>query len=227
MLAGPSQVAAAPTLSLSTTVAMPGDVVAATISGTAGQNWALLGSAVNRGLVFGNIALNVGTDVALLAVGTLGPSGTAVVQVTPPFVGTTLDRYYLQAVTSPSAGFVPLEASAGAIIRNGELVVGLSGPPGPPGAPGPAGPPGLSGVVSVSAVGTVPAGTTNGIAVATCPSGKVVVGGGVGSGNVNLRIYTSIPSGNSWFGVVKPFDNQPMGGSANFTVYAVCASVSP
>lgn len=82
----------------------------------------------------------------------------------------------------------------------------------------------ISTVVTVTESGSIPPGGTNGSAFATCPAGTTVTGGGVGSGDVALRIYTSIPSGNGWFGVVKPFDNQPMAGGAGFTVYALCAS---
>jgi hypothetical protein len=61
------------------------------------------------------------------------------VNVTAPFVGTTLDRYYTQAVTSMSPVFVPLEASNGVALRNSDLVRDLTGPQGPQGPAGPVG----------------------------------------------------------------------------------------
>ena len=74
--------------------------------------------------------------------------------VKPPFLGTVLDRFYVQAATSFSSKFDTLESSASAIVRNGDLVKGLEGPPGPQGPAGavgavgptgPAGPQGLTG----------------------------------------------------------------------------------
>ena len=66
-------------------------------------------------------------DVVILAQGVLNGSGVASIRVVPPFNGTVLDRYYLQAVTSPAPNFVPLEASPGRAVRNGDLIAGLAG----------------------------------------------------------------------------------------------------
>ncbi|MEZ5289737.1 MAG: hypothetical protein R2745_01500 [Vicinamibacterales bacterium] len=111
--------AAQPTISASDTVVTPGQAVNVTITGTPGQNFALLGSSVGAGFSYGGVAFSVGAaDLALISVGVLNGSGTAVVAVVPPFLGSTLDRYYVQAATSPSAAFVPLTASNGVILRN-------------------------------------------------------------------------------------------------------------
>lgn len=79
-------------LSVPDTTVTPGAGVAATISGPAGRHYALLGSTVGFGFAYGGVPLKVGTDVVILAQGTLGPSGAATVTVVPPFLGTMLDR---------------------------------------------------------------------------------------------------------------------------------------
>ena len=131
-----------PTLALSHEVATPGAIVTATITGEPGQHYALLGSTTRAGFSHAGIDLALGADVVVVASGVLDGLGTAVVTGVPPFLFTTLDRYYLQAVTSPSSTFNPLAASPGHIVRNADLVTGLSGPPGPQGETGPPGPPG-------------------------------------------------------------------------------------
>ncbi len=135
-------------LSASTTIVAPGESVTVTVTGPAGRHYALIGSVTGAGFSFGGVGLRVGPDVAVLAIGVLGGTGRAAVPVRPPFLGTVLDRYYLQAVTADSAAFVPPDPSAGVVLRNGDLVAGLTGPAGPagpPGAAGPQGPQGLTG----------------------------------------------------------------------------------
>lgn len=139
---------AQPTLTLSADTVAPGASVTVTIAGTPGQQWALLGSAVNAGVAYAGVNLSVGPDFAILGTGVMPGTGQVVVTVTPPFVGTVFDRYYLQAASSPSAAFVPLAVSAGAVVRNRDLVPvqsGIVGPPGPAGPAGPAGPTGAAG----------------------------------------------------------------------------------
>lgn len=136
---------APPTLSLSHEVATPGSVVTATITGVPGQHYALLGSTMGAGYSHAGFALALGTDVVVIASGVFDGTGTAVVSGVPPFLFTTLDRYYLQAVTSPSPAFNPPAVSPGRIVRNADLVTGLSGPPGPQGEMGPQGPAGATG----------------------------------------------------------------------------------
>jgi hypothetical protein len=122
--------------------------VAVTVSGPAGQQFAVIGSSTNAGLSYAGQPLAVGPDVVILRQGSLNAAGTAVVSVTPPFLGTTLDRYYIQAVVSASPSFVPLQISAGMVLRNHDLLKGLAdlqGPPGPTGPQGPQGEPGVAG----------------------------------------------------------------------------------
>ncbi|MEZ5417373.1 MAG: collagen-like protein [Vicinamibacterales bacterium] len=137
---------AQPALTLSADVVAPGGATTATVSGTPGEHWALLGSTVNAGLAHAGVALAVGTDFAILATGVLPGSGQVVVNVTPPFVGTIFDRYYLQAVTSPSPAFAPLAAAPARVVRNRDLSAGITGPQGPAGPEGPAGPAGPAGI---------------------------------------------------------------------------------
>ncbi len=121
-------------------VAAPGVPVSVTIVGPPGQYYALLGSSVGAGLTHAGVNLSIGVDFAVLAGGQLDETGEVVVSVIPPFLFTTLDRYDLQAATSPTIAFAPIALSPGRIVRNADLVDGLTGPQGPAGAPGPMGP---------------------------------------------------------------------------------------
>ena len=162
---------AQPQLTLSGTIAAPGDSVTVTVTGGPGQAYAIVGSSVNGGFSYAGVALGVGADVVILSTGALDGSGQATAAVVPPFEGTTLDRYYVQAVTSPAANFVPLQASAAGVIRNADLVTGLTGPPGLPGATGATGgtgPPGLPG-----ATGATGAKGATGTAGPMGPSGPI------------------------------------------------------
>ena len=89
---------AQPQISLSTTVRAPGETVSVTITGVPGAFFAVLGSSMNGGFSYAGVALGVGSDVVILAQGVISGSGEASMQVVPPFNGTVLDRYYLQAV---------------------------------------------------------------------------------------------------------------------------------
>ena len=137
--------AQAPVLRAATTTVAPGQSVAVQLVGPPFAHFAVIGSVTNAGFSFAGVALRVGADVVVLATGVLDATGVATVVVTPPFVGTTLDRYYLQGAIAPSPTFVGLVPSAGLVLRNADLISGLTGPegpPGPPGPPGPTGPPG-------------------------------------------------------------------------------------
>ncbi|MEZ5294403.1 MAG: hypothetical protein R2745_25210 [Vicinamibacterales bacterium] len=129
----------------------PGASVTLTVTGRPGEAFAVLGSSVNAGLSYAGQALALGPDFSVIASGVLDGGGRADVAFHPPFVGTTLDRYYVQAATSPSPAFSPLSLSPGLVLRNADLVSGLSGPAGPAGpagpqgAMGPAGPQGATG----------------------------------------------------------------------------------
>jgi hypothetical protein len=116
---------AQPALTPASDLVAPGAPVAVMVTGDPGKHFALVGSATNAGFTHAGTALAVGPDVSVLGQGVLDGSGAAVVHVTPPFRGTTLDRYYLQAVTSSNAGFVPIEASPGRVLRNRDAATGV------------------------------------------------------------------------------------------------------
>ena len=138
---------AQPQVSASPTVVAPGQSVTITVTGAPGAFYALLGSDINGGDSFARDGLKVSHDVTVLATGMLDAGGQAAVKIIPPFVGTVLDRYYVEAATSFSPRFDSLDSSTAAVIRNGDLVTGLEGPPGPVGATGPIGPAGPIGPI--------------------------------------------------------------------------------
>lgn len=196
--------AAAVLLSVSPQVVPPGASSTVTITGPPGQFFALLGSSLGAGLTHAGKNLAVGPDFSILALGILDGSGQAVAAVIPPFLFTTLDRFYLQAATSPSPAFASIDLSPGRVLVNADLFSGITGPPGPTGPQGPAGPAGPTGPAgpagepgSRGATGPTgptgpqgPAGTTPallvqyvqaqapGLAKALCPVGMKVTGGG-------------------------------------------------
>jgi hypothetical protein len=163
-------------LSVSPDTAAPGAPVTVTVTGTPGQRWAIVGSSVNAGLSYGGVSLAVGADFVILATGTLPPSGGVVTTFIPPFVGTVLDRYYLQAATGPDATFLPLSVSAGRVVRNRDLLSGLIGPTGPTGPTGLQGPAGATGQQGAAG----PPGPTGAQGVAG-PTGSQGVAGPTGS----------------------------------------------
>jgi hypothetical protein len=203
-----SDAAAQPQIALSTSVATPGQSVTVTVTGNPGEYFGVIGSAVNSGFSYAGVALGVGPDLVILGQGRLDGTGTATVAIVPPFSGTTLDRFYLQAVTSTSAAFVPPRPSPVRVVRNGDLVLGLpgidgpagpQGPAGVPGAqgvPGPAGPQGPAGATSVrirtaSAIAYEYSGAT--VTVACAAGERATGGGGFTGGQIDLFITQSGP----------------------------------
>jgi hypothetical protein len=63
---------------------------------------------------------------------------------------------------------------------------------------------------------SIPAGN-NGNALATCPAGSVVTGGGFGS-SADIIVYTSVMTGNGW----QVYANNPTGVSKLLNSYAIC-----
>ncbi|WP_327263597.1 hypothetical protein OG444_20815 [Streptomyces sp. NBC_01232] len=99
---------------------------------------------------------------------------------------------------------------------------GVDGAPGGTGATGATGAPGVSGREVVTASETGTPGQFVDITVA-CPTGKTVLGGGFNAPAANARVLASRPDGAGWTGL---FFVDP-GGGIEFTVYAVCANVTP
>ena len=192
-VAAAGRVEAQPTLSASATTVAPGVPVTLTVAGIPGQQFAVLGSTVGAGLSYAGVNLGVGSDMAILSLGVIGGTGAVTVSFTPPFVGTTLDRYYVQAVTSSSPSFVPLAASAGLVLRNNDLMAGAIGAPGPQGPQGPAGPQGGTGPVGPAG----PAGAVGpaGPAGAAGPAGPVGATGAAGPQGIQGPSGPSGPTG--------------------------------
>jgi hypothetical protein len=108
---------AQPTLTPSVRIINPGAATTLTITGPAGQSFALIGSTTWGGFSYAGVALSVGTDVQIVTIGTLDGSGQAVVPFTPPFPAQ--DRFYLQAVTSAN-GFATIAASNRVTLVNSQ-----------------------------------------------------------------------------------------------------------
>ena len=87
--------------------------MAVQLTGPPSAHFALIGSVTNAGFSFGGVALAVGTDVVVLGSGVLDATGIATIGVTPPFLGTTLDRYYLQGAIAASPSFAGLRPLGG------------------------------------------------------------------------------------------------------------------
>jgi hypothetical protein len=161
------------------------------VVGPPGQHIVVAGSTTGAGLVYGGVRLPLGTDTVVFHVGVLDATGRAVVAVTPPFVGTQLDRYYLMAAWATDTSFLPPVPSNSVVVRNGDLLGGLTGPPGPPGLEGPIGPVGPMGPIGPAGPSGPPGGPQGppgpqgpqgpqGAAGATGPLGAVGPQGPVG-----------------------------------------------
>jgi hypothetical protein len=116
VLLGASAAVAQPQLAVTPTEVPSGGSVTATITAPGGNYYVLLGSARDSGLTYGGVALGVGTDVALLSMGVVGPGGSVAVPVTPP-LSAGLDVYYLLAVISPAPDFLPPSQSSTVGLR--------------------------------------------------------------------------------------------------------------
>lgn len=101
---------AQPTMTASPIMPNPGVAVTLTVSGTAGQSFAVIGSTTWGGFSYAGVNLNVGTGV-------LNGSGQGPVSFTPPFPAR--DRHYVQAVTSTN-GFATIAASGRLTLVNNE-----------------------------------------------------------------------------------------------------------
>ncbi len=109
---------------------VPGQPATVVATGTPGDCVAIGGSLVGAGFSIGGRALSLGVDAVLLAQGRLDAAGQVTFQFVPPFLGTTSDRYYIQAGTSPSPAFAPLALTPGQIVLNADLADVLIGPAG-------------------------------------------------------------------------------------------------
>lgn len=168
-----------PTLTSSQQAVVPGSSVTLTISGPPGEHFAVIGSLVGAGASFGGSALAVGTDYQVVAQGVLDGSGQGTAPFTAPFLGSVIDRVYLQAATSVSPEYSPLALSPGLVLRNNDLVSGLGGPAGAVGPTGPIGPAGPMGMMGVAG----PMGAMGPMG----PVGPMGPAGGSGAAGVGYR----------------------------------------
>jgi hypothetical protein len=117
-------------------------------------------------------------------------------------VGLVTDGNTIDTILCDDTSWIPF-LGASTITSNNCPTAGPRGTTGPAGSPGPAGPqgiqgpPGTNGIsareeVSNSVTLTIPKGGTAG-AVATCPAGKTVLGGGATVANTNLAIWSIMP----------------------------------
>lgn len=165
-------------------VSVPNDVVPAgasvpvTVTGPPGRYFALAGSSVAAGFSYGGVPLPLGPDVVVVQTGILDASGQVTISVTPPFLTSPLDRVYLVAAWADNPQFLPPHLSQPIVLRNGDLVGNLVGPPGPAGPAGPVGPQGVAGPAGPA--GAVGATGPNGPVGATGPAGPPGATGPVG-----------------------------------------------
>jgi hypothetical protein len=109
---------------------------------------------------------------------------------------------------------------------------GRAGSNGAPGAPGAAGATGATGPAGISGYTQVQSATTNNpsgdqdVAIANCPAGESVLGGGAfGSAVATGQSITTSEPANSDTGWLVAMSNSS-GSDDNFTAYAICATVS-
>jgi hypothetical protein len=108
---------AQPTATPAANVVAAGGSTALSIQGTAGHQYAVIGSSTNAGFSYAGVALSVGTDVAILGVGALDGAGQASFTLTPPFPAR--DRFYVQVVTTAD-GFASIAASNSVVLLNNQ-----------------------------------------------------------------------------------------------------------
>ena len=137
----------------------------------------------------------------------------------------TVDKLAANAVTS---GQVKNGTLLKEDFKSGQLPAGPPGPAGPRGVPGPKGAPGVSGLERVDAATSSSSANSKSV-VATCPSGKRVIGGGAqatGSGANKVSINQNFPdsSGNKWN--AQAVEVVSTGQPWLLQSYALCANVS-
>ena len=104
----------------------------------------------------------------------------------------------------------------------GQLPAGEQGPKGDKGDTGAQGAPGLSGYQIVTGPHvTIPAGSWA-LATATCPAGKMAIGGGFSTLTGELMASGPIPNGTQWIAQVR---NPGVGGPIQAVAIATCATV--
>jgi hypothetical protein len=98
---------------------------------------------------------------------------------------------------------------------------GDTGPTGPTGATGPAGPTSTSVVSGTGSVGKNFGNT--GSAVAQCPAGSHLVGGGFDPGASGITVVSAVPDAGAGTYTATFVRTIPAGSASNATAYAICA----
>ena len=151
------------------------------------------------------------TAISWNQTGPAGPQGEAGPQGTPGPEGTP----------GPQGAPGPQGPPGPQGVAGPQGTQGSPGPQGPQGSPGPSGPAGVSGYEIINTHGNLPMNGTASV-VATCSSGKRVLGGGYVAPQVGDMAPLSRPEGdNAW-----RVDFKSNGGSGDASVYAVCAATS-
>jgi hypothetical protein len=129
----------------------------------------------------------------------------------------------------PAGGVGPAGPAGPAGVIGPKGPEGPPGPAGPDGPAGPAGPPGTPGLSGYQVVTTAvgPDASSPKVGTASCPAGKLPIGGGAQTDVPNDTILAvSQPSGGSgWLANTR----RVSGGAGDWTmtVYVVCATVAP
>ena len=122
-------------VAVSPAVVTPGTATTVTITGAPGEYFAVVGSSAGAGFAYAGVQFSVGGDVRILAMGQL-TANQVLLAIVPPFVGSSLDRYYIQVATSASPNFAPLlQVAPGHVLVNGDLSSLAADRPGWPGGP--------------------------------------------------------------------------------------------
>lgn len=166
-------------------------------------------------------AMVVAATALLVALG--GTSIAAVSQVPRASVGTPQLRD--NAVTSAK---IRTSTITTADVRNNSLLrADFRRGQLPAGPAGPAGPPGISAREQVSAESPQSSAAPKNVTV-TCPTGKLVIGGGVelsGPGRARVTVTENKPSGtNAW--EAEAFEAVATGAAWKVVVHALCANVA-
>ena len=137
----------------------------------------------------------------------------------------TADKVAANAVTS---GQVKNGTLLKEDFKSGQLPAGPPGPAGPRGLPGPKGAPGVSGLERVDASTSSSSANSKSV-VATCPSGKRVIGGGAqatGNGANKVSINQNFPdsAGNKWN--AQAVEVVSTGQPWQLQAFGLCANVS-
>jgi hypothetical protein len=150
--------------------------------------------------------------------------GTVATPADLPAAGTTGDAYLVGGDLYVWTGGEWTDAGPVKGPQGDTGPTGATGPQGPQGPAGPKGDPGgVSGYAIVTSSPVTLAPDTGDTGTATCPTGKVAVGGGVKAADPSLIFMVeSYPSadGSGWSGSADAFD------STTFTVYAVCVTAA-